>query len=209
MRRVLLALFCFLVFTAQAEAHQPRIIGTQTKNQILDTQTSQAFYGKLDGHPARFLLGNSKPFNLYVQITTPDLPGSHQDWWVWIHRYGGGWNRSLPHRKPWEKMFEPFGGDHYLIGGELDKRAPAGLYEILVGRPSMRGTYILVVGKKESFGAGDTVRALRDIPIIKHDYFGASWLEAYLSRTVPILLIFLVPIFILIWRLWRTPRQST
>jgi hypothetical protein len=208
MRKGLLIVPMFLMLASPAEAHQPRIVGYKSNNQILDVQTSQAFYGKLAGSPARFLLGNDKPFNLYVQITSPDVPDAHQDWQVRIKRFGGNWSRSLPTRKPWEKMFEPFGGDHYLLGGELDTKVPAGLYEIKVSRPGMRGTYVLVVGKAEHFGAGDAVRALRDIPIIKHDYFNQGWLQAYLSRTVPLVLIFVVPLIVLIWLMLRKPKSQ-
>jgi hypothetical protein len=104
-------------------------------------------------------------------------------------------------------MFEPFGGDHYLLGGELDIKVPAGLYEIRVSRPGMHGTYVLVVGKQEKFGAGDSVRALRDIPIIKHDYFGQGWFESYATRTVPIILILVAPFLFLIWRMLRRPKK--
>ena len=182
-----------------AAAHQPRLVGAATRVRVSDPEISKAYYARLAGRPARYVIRSPAPFTLYAQITVPDVAGAHRDWRLTVRR-GAAVLATLRTPAPrWKTFYEPFGGDHYLTGAEFRRRVPGGDYSVQVSRPGDRGVYVLAIGEAERFGPASGLRALLDLPRIKHDYFGQSWPRALITRSVPVTLIAVLALCGLIW----------
>jgi len=65
--------------TVGASGHQPRIVRGQDATPIAHPETTQAFYGELQGNPAYYEITSKKPFKLYVGILVPDLEDIGKD----------------------------------------------------------------------------------------------------------------------------------
>jgi len=88
----------------------------------------------------------------------------------------------------WRPFYEPFGGDHYLLGPEYDGQVPAGAYAVVVTSLDNTGKYVLAVGRKERFPPGAMARTLVTLPRLKR-YFGKSPLTAYFNLSGVFLLV--------------------
>ena len=196
-------LLAALALAPAAQAHQPEIVGRAIVVHVTDPEVSKAYYAHLPGRPARYVIVSARPFSLYTQITVPDVRGALRDYRVVIF----GPSRRLavlstPAQR-WKKFFEPFGGDHYLTGAEFRRRVAAGRYVVLVTRPGNVGTYVLAIGEKERWGPLAAVRALAALPVIKRNYFGESAARAWLTRTIPAVLIAVAVATLAVWALMR------
>lgn len=172
-----------------ADAHQPVVVGDRSHVTVTDPETSRAFYGRLSGEPARYVVVSRTPFTLYAQMTVPDVRGAHRDFRMRITGPRGRLADITTPAARWRKFYEPFGGDHYLTGREFRRRVPGGRYTIDVSSPSNSGLYVLAIGEAERWGPVAAVRAVALLPEIKREWFGESLGRAWLSRTVPIALI--------------------
>ncbi len=193
-----------LVAASSALAHQPHVVGDATRVSVSDPEISKAYYGRLPGVPARYEIVSRRPFALYAQITVPDIGGARRDYRLTIVGPDGQVLAQLstpPSR--WKRFFEPVGGDHYLTGPEYRRRVPAGRYIVQVARPTNRGTYVLAIGDAEQWGPIEAVSALMALPTIKHDYFHQSVLQAWLTRTVPVMAVLVAFILLAGWLLHR------
>lgn len=209
MSRIWVALLATLALTPAAQAHQPEIVGRATLVHVGDPEVSRAYYGHLPGQPTRYVIVSARPFALYTQITVPDVRGALRDYRVEIFGPAGRLAvLSTPPRR-WKKFFEPFGGDHYLTGAEFRRSVAAGRYVVEVSRPGNVGTYALAIGEQERWGPLAAVRALAALPVIKRDYFGESTARAWLSRTVPAVLIAVVAIALPVLALARRRRPRS
>ena len=194
-----------------AHAHQPRIVGSARLVHVSDPEVSKAFYARLPGTPARYVITSPRRFALYAQMTVPDVRGAHRDWRMDVLGPDG---RLASRRTPaarWKPFFEPFGGDHYLTGPEFRRTVPAGRYAVVVSRPGNRGAYVLAIGEAETWNPAEAVRALAALPEIKRDWFGQSAPRAWLTRTVPVtalLLAITVAFAVLARRLLRRRRRA-
>jgi len=173
-----------LLFIATiALAHQPRIPqGIQTA--VPDPEISKAYYGKLTGAPHVYTISSEKPFQLYVNILVPDLPGQKKDMSAAIVKDGDS-ARPLAvldgTKHTWTKFFEEFGHDNYWMGPEYKAQAGAGTYKILVSSPGNDSKYTLAIGEKELFDFKETSNALKLIPKIKRVFFNKSPADFILS----------------------------
>lgn len=80
--------------------------------------------------------------------------------------------------KPRKQFYEPFGGKSYYQGPEMTMRLQAGEYTLIYWDPNKRmGDYVAIIGKREIWGARDTVRGLRVTPVIRRGG------ELHLGRT--------------------------
>lgn len=165
-------------------AHQPRLIPpTPAPIAIRNPDVSQAFYGELRDAPDSYILSTDKPLHLYAAILVPDISSVDKDVFVIA---------TDTHAKsviftlngmtsPWKRFYEPFGGDWYLQGPEIELDIPAGSYNITVNSPDNVGKYILVIGEKEVFPFREIIGAFLTVPRIKLFYFGKSFPETLLS----------------------------
>jgi len=180
----------FAVLTAtlavpSAFAHQPRLVRDRPSIEVRNPEISQAFYAWLNGSAQSYYIRSDTPFRLYLNLLVPDQPGIVTDFVAVI--YSGG---EEPANRiatlsgegfAWRKFFEPFGGDRYLIGPELDRNVLAGAYVVVVSRPGLKGKYALAVGKKERFPPGEIIRTLRVLPRIKKEFFGKPAIAGYFN----------------------------
>lgn len=206
-RTAIIALVLIAAMAAPAQAHQPRIVGSATVVHVADPEVSKAYYARLPGVPARYLIDSAGPFTLYAQVTVPDLPGAARDFTLTIDGPAGRLASLTTAPDHWKSFFEPFGGDHYLTGPEFRRRVGPGRYTVTVSRPGERGVYVLAIGEAESWGPGETLAALFAIPQIKRDYFHASLLGAWFTRTIPALVILAALIALCGWLVLRGVRR--
>lgn len=185
MRRILLIvpLVAVAFFAAPASAHQPRIAWDVGTVAVSEPELSQAFYAELKGEPAVYVIDSAEPFDLYVGVTAPDIPGAETDYRVTVS-YGGENIADLDGMAYgiWEPFHEEFAGDDYLSGPEF-RRADAaeGEYTLTVMSGDNMGKYVLAVGEREAFGPTDIYEALTIIPRLKSDYFGKPRAQFALS----------------------------
>jgi len=188
--------FCLLAgffLATPALAHQPRIVSDSRLTLIKNPEVSQAFYGELKGSSANYLLELKQAGDLYLQILVPDLPGIQKDKTAgveYLPELGEGAvnfaQLDLPVEQ-WKKYFEEYAGDNYFKGPELKKPAEPGYYVVKISSPDNQGKYVLVVGEKEEFPAGEAVKAAITIPMLKKDFFQqpvTQWFNGKIGRYV-------------------------
>jgi len=196
MRRYLLAIALILVSFAAAagvQAHQPRYLRENKLTVINNPEVSQAFYGELKGSEAQYLIELKQAQDLYLQLLAPDLPGVGKDKTAVVAYQPELGDRAvnfaqldLP-AEQWEKYFEEYAGDNYFKGPELKKPAEPGYYIVKISSPDNQGKYVLVVGEKEEFPAGETVKALITMPLLKKNFFAeplTDWFDGNIGRYI-------------------------
>lgn len=185
--RSLIIIFVFIGLLVPfffALAHQPRFIpSTPATIQINDPDISQAFYGDLQNAPDLYSISTDKPLHLYASLLVPDVSGIDKDVFVIVTDTR---TKSVVFTlngmtSSWNRFYEPFGGDWYLQGPEIELDVPAGTYAITVSSADNTGKYVLAVGKTETFPLREIARAFITVPRIKLFYFHKSILETLLS----------------------------
>jgi hypothetical protein len=168
MKRLIIFLLAFVLALSLVSAHQPRLVFDKTSSIenpfiITNPEISQAFYGELKGMPDYYLI-DSKNFNLYLNILSPaDINNERKDFSVEVNNGEillNGTNIT------WTKFFEPFAGDNYWKGPEIEMQA-SGRYIIKISNPENMGKYSLAVGKIESFSVDETVKTILVMPRLK------------------------------------------
>jgi hypothetical protein len=180
MKRFSLFLLAFVLAMSLAAAHQPRLVFDRMSSadapfRISNPEVSQAFYGELRGMPDYYLI-DSENFNLYLNILSPaDIKSERKDFSVTVNGeiLLNGTNIT------WVKFFEPFAGDNYWKGPEIEMQA-SGRYLIKVSNPDNMGKYSLAVGKIESFPINEDVKTIFALPRLKI-FFEKSPFTAYFN----------------------------
>lgn len=191
MTRNLLALFLIAFSFAiglNAWAHEPRYIQDDQLVVIKNPDVSQAFYGELKGQDAYYLIDLKKEQELYFQILVPDLPGIKKDKTVSVEYLPDFGSKTVdflkldPAAAAWPSFYEEYAGDNYLEGPAGKKSGQAGYYVIKVASLDNAGKYVLVVGQKEEFPAGEAVKALITIPQLKTRFFNKPIWQSFEGR---------------------------
>jgi len=175
-------------------AHQPRIgfeTGTlENPIEIAKPEVSKAYYSELRGEPEYYVIHSNHDFLLYLNTLAPDIKGARTDFFVET-LYQGEVLYTLG-SDDWQEFYEPFGGDHYLQGPELEHRVGKGTYLIKVSNPDNAGKYALAVGKIESFPPMEILKTFIALPKLKRDFFGKSPFTAYFNYSGLFLLLVLI-----------------
>jgi hypothetical protein len=178
-----------------AYAHQPRLVRDQPSYEVRNPEISQAFYAWLNGSAQSYYIRSDVPFHLYLNLLVPDLPGIARDFTAVVYKDKETAEAIVTTLNgasyAWKPFFEPFGGDHYLMGPEFEKDVEPGLYIVMVSRPGLAGKYALAVGKKEKFPPGEILRTIGLLPQLKKQFFGKSPLSAYFNLSGAFILIVL------------------
>jgi len=180
-KRIFSGLLLFFIFVPGfASAHQPRIVEDH-HIEVPNPEISKAYYGQLTGTPDIYTIHTSTPFNLYVNILTPDIAGQKQDVSATITKNGEP--LAILDGPPfiWEKMFEPFGYDTYWKGPEYKARVEAGIYDITVASRNNNSKYSLAIGEAENFDFQEIMNALTLVPQLKSNFFNESPINFILS----------------------------
>ncbi len=184
------------LFALAVLAHQPRLVGDTPLIEVANPEISQAFYARLTGRPQTYRIASSGPLHLYLNILVPDLPRIDTDYRAVVYRSTESPENVIGVLEgrdfEWKPFFEPFGGDHYLLGPEFERDVAAGTYIVVVSSPDKTGRYALAVGKEESFPAGEIIRTIVVLPRLKKEFFGKSPLTAFFNLSGVFLLIILV-----------------
>jgi hypothetical protein len=203
---ITVALFC-LALPFFALAHNPRLVGDESKIQIKNPETSQSFYGELANKSQYFNINAKDPFNLYVNLLVPDKAGIETRIWAEVIKVKDGKREVISlldgSKFNWTRFYEPFGSDYYLRGPEFEAQVPASEYIIHVFGLKQNEKYVLVVGKKESSALGEIWRSLKTLPVIKKDFFGKSPWTAYLNYIGLMLLVVVLILAIAIYLVCR------
>lgn len=180
MRFYSIFIVALLLFPIAALAHQPRIVDGELTS-VPDPEVSKAFYGKLSGEPHVFVITESAPFELYVNVLVPDGATTDVSAAIINQENPDEPIAMLPAEGAWERYHEVFAQDWYLKGPEFRTDVPAGTYEIRVWSSNNVGRYVLAVGEKERFPLSEIIHTYRVIPMLKTDFFGKPAYEAYLT----------------------------
>ena len=173
------ALFVFLISGGVASAHQPRLVGENGPVIVSEPEISKAYYGELKGEPAFFEINSAAPFDLYVNVLSPDIAGAKKDFSVDIYFNDELLKRLDGANYKWHLFYEPFGNDTYWWGPEYrEPAAPAGKYKIAVSSPENSGRYSLAIGEAENFSPKEILNAVKVIPKLKTDFFGKPAYDA-------------------------------
>ena len=143
--------------------------------------------------PEYYEINSDRDFLLYVNILAPDIEGARTDFVVEVVK-----DDEIIYTlddQNWGEFYEPFGGDNYLMGPELEQQVESGVYLIKVSNPDNSGKYSLAVGKIESFPPIEILKTIIALPKIKKDFFNKSPLTAYFNLSGLFLLIFIPVIF--------------
>ncbi len=154
-------------------AHQPRLT-TSRVTQVPSPEISKAYYSQLVGEPDSYFIESSTAFNLYTNILVPDIAGQAKDLSVVIMKDGTELTKLDGPNFVWEKFYEPFGADTYLLGPEYRARAEPGNYEIRVSSSHNDSKYSLAIGEVEAFNLKEGLNALTVIPELKKNFFNES-----------------------------------
>jgi hypothetical protein len=177
--KVFMSVIFSSMFLPNVLAHQPRLIGNETKVIVTLPEISKAYYGNLTGKPATYDIEAREAFSLYVNILVPDIEGIEKDFSVKILKKGTVISHLDGNSHEWTKFHEPFAGDYYYRGPEYAEIQDPGHYEIQVYSPDNQGKYVLAVGDREAFPFRELVKTYIVLPRLKSDFFGKSPLLAY------------------------------
>ena len=170
------------LFLTDAQAHQPRLVDTETEVSVTLPEISKAYYGELNGTPVTYHIEADADFRLYVNILVPDLEGIDKDVSVKIFKEDDLIAHLEASAADWPGFFEPFAGDHYFRGPEYTETQDPGSYRLQVYSPDNQGKYVLAVGDIESFPFGELVKTYAILPRLKSEFFGKSPFSAYSNR---------------------------
>jgi hypothetical protein len=199
MKKTLLFAVVFLMLSL-VMAHQPRVGFEGTLDnpiQVEKPEISKAYYGELEGSPEYYKINSDQSFLLYINILAPDIDGARTDFIVEVFQ-----NNEVIFTlddNNWGEFYEPFGGDNYLMGPELEEQVNAGTYIIKVSNSDNLGKYSLAVGKIESFPPIEILKTIIALPKLKKDFFGKSPLTAYFNLSGLFLLILLALLIAIIF----------
>jgi hypothetical protein len=175
----LILLFILFLSICAVSAHQPRLelgVNSTMTNPIVvqNPETSQAFYGNLNGQPDYYKITSDKTFELYVNILVPQSPGISSDFVFANITDSSGKTIAMlgGNQSDWTPMFEEFGGDYYLQGPSFDQNVSAGTYYVKIFNANNTGKYSLAIGSIESFPPDESLKALISIPLLKEQIFG-------------------------------------
>ena len=182
-RKFIIAI-ALLAFFSHAYAHQPRLVlHSQSSFDeayiIEEPEISKAFYGELKGSADYYLINSDRAFSLYINILAPDISGARTDFQVEVLDDRGSVLFSLQDMAQWASFFEPYAGDQYFSGPELNKDLGSGIYYVKVFNSDSSGKYALAVGAVESFPLEEIIKTLIILPRLKRDFFGKSMFSAY------------------------------
>jgi hypothetical protein len=190
----------FLFIPLAVSAHQPRIVSGNEINEIKNPDISQAFYGELKGEPAIYEIKSEAPFSLYLGLLVPDLPNQRKDFSARVVDEKEDEVFILDGQNfIWQGFYEEFGGDYYLKGPENKIGVGSGAYLVTVSNPDDQGKYVLVVGEKEIFPAGEILNTIITLPQLKKNFFLKSPLTAFSNKIGLYLRLFFLTIIVLIW----------
>lgn len=180
-------IFLIIASFSIVSAHQPRLVSDDTTitNPIVieNPETSQAFYGELNGNPVYYKITSPKDFRLYVNILVPDIPGASTGLMSFeildenkkeVASFNGK-------NTTWTSYFEEFGGDYYLKGPEYNETKKSGTYYIKVYNTNNQGKYSLTVGDIEEFPGSEALNALILLPVLKANIFEVPIVELFLQ----------------------------
>ncbi len=199
MKKIILMLFAVMMLNGVV-AHQPRVGFEgilENPIQVEKPEISKAYYGELEGNPEYYEINSDDDFLLYLNILAPDIQGARKDFIVEVLQ-----NDKIIFildDANWGEFYEPFGGDNYLMGPELEEQVASGTYIIKVSNPDNVGKYSLAVGKIESFPPIEIIKTIFALPKLKKDFFNKSPLTAYFNYSGLFLLILLILIIALIF----------
>lgn len=196
--------FSFLFNIAfTAHAHQPKLIFDVKEIEVLEPEVSKAYYDELEGNPVDYLIDSEEDFNLYVNILVPDIEGVQTNYLVEIFEDESPLFTLYPDSQEWEKFYEPFGGDDYLMGPEFEQQVEAGEYSIKVSNPANSGKYVLAIGKKESFPFLESVKMIFTLPKLKTEFFEKSFFSVFYNLVGLFLLGFIIVVVGLIFVIYK------
>ncbi|MFA6228022.1 MAG: hypothetical protein WC668_02445 [Patescibacteria group bacterium] len=170
-----------LLTAVSVSAHQSRLAYRMTAAKdapivITNADVSQAFYGQLKGEIDYYDLQLASPLDFYFQILVPDIADIRTSLIAQLNDSNGKPLAVLNGLGyPWQKFHEDFAGDDYLQGPEKKISLPAGDYRLMVSSPNNLGKYVLVVGEKESFPLGESLKTLRLLPGLKKFFNKPLW----------------------------------
>ncbi len=185
---VFLFIFVFLFLASGVLAHLPRIIYTQSGSiNIINPETSQAFYDELKGTSREYFIDSDKGWELYINILVPGGENGEGKYSVVVYVDEQQIALVDGYNFVWKEYFEPFGRDWYMKGPEFVEQVPAGKYKIevysadLPAQAGNLGKYVLAVGQKESFNIQSVVNVYWQLPFLKLTFFKTSVLQFFLT----------------------------
>lgn len=193
MKKLILILSVFMML-GLVMAHQPRVgfdAGTlENPIEVEKPEISKAYYKELVGNPEYYEINSNQDFLLYINILSPDIESARIDFIVEV--FQDDKVRFTLEDNNWGEFYEPFGGDNYLQGPELEEQVSSGDYIIKVSNTDNLGKYSLAVGNIESFPPIEIIKTIFTLPKIKKDFFNKSPLTAYFNLSGLFLLILLL-----------------
>lgn len=120
---------------------------------ILQSQTPQEFFGRLDGfpHTFEFEVQQSHPFK--AQIFVPDIAVQKNDISIIIikeeRRGVSEVGRTLVKNESWSQSHDRLLVETFKNGGKLESQLEPGVYRLEVSSPNNNGKYRLVLGTEK------------------------------------------------------------
>ncbi|MGL6298208.1 MAG: hypothetical protein ACRC1M_03465 [Methanobacteriaceae archaeon] len=180
-------IFLIIASFSIVSAHQPRLASDNHSIEspivVENPETSQAFYGELNGNPVYYKITSPQEFRLYLNILVPDVPGASTE--LTSFQILDGNKQEIANfngkNNTWTSYFEEFGGDYYLKGSQYNETQKAGTYYIKIYNENNQGKYSLAVGDIEEFPVGESLNALVLLPILKANIFEIPIVELFLQ----------------------------
>jgi hypothetical protein len=150
---------------------------------------------------------------MYLNILSPDIKNTLKDYTIIIRGDKNNIIATLSSStSEWIKWYEDFGGDWYWKGPEFKQQFSAGTYTISVQNPTNSGKYVLAIGETESFPANQMLSTLKELYIVKTNFFNEPFygifygiIGKYLLFSSEILVLILI---IIIWFFVRKLRKK-
>jgi dipeptidase E len=175
--------FSFFIPVGFICANQVQVVYFQTGDiNVKNPETSQTFYDELKGSPRDYFITSSVDFDLYLNISVPEVANRDGRYSVDIYNDSGVKIFSTDGiNQDWSQIYSSFERDYYLKGPEIFSHLTAGKYKVEVYSKDNQGKYILFIGSKESYDILSVLNIFWQFPVLKSQFFNTDIMQIFLT----------------------------
>ena len=164
---------------------------------IKNSEIGQSFYGELSGSADYYKIIADEPFDLCINIMSPDIEDARDDFSIAI--YGDNNKRITLYgdRYEWVTYYEKSTEYRYWKGPSYEETLERGEYLIQVYNEDNEGKYVLVIGDRETFFLTEAINYVLTMPKLS-GFFEKPPVSTYFNRIGIFLFIALIILTVII-----------
>ncbi len=182
MKRLAIALFFLSSAPLFAFAYVP-VFASKEGVMVSEPIRAHRFFGELLEESAVFRFSLKEGGIIYLNLMTPASVNSSGKFDAVIVNESAGTVTAILEAGAldWQSYRDPYIGEDFIRGPELNMSVPAGEYRVVVTSPGNVGKFVLQIGQEESFSIGDYFALYKMGPTLKRDFFETTQISFFTS----------------------------